>query len=108
MLTIAYITFRQFPRFEWFVKSLRRECSDDFSGLQIIVIDGRLWREGAETRKSELRDIAGGMEFQHVPPKPTVWQGPNRLTSKDYFAAANVRNTAFCYSKGITWLSSTT
>ena len=100
MLTIAYITFRERPRFEWFVKSLRRECSGNFLGLQIIVVDGRLWREGAETRKSELRNIAGGMEFQHVPPKPTVWQGPNRLTSKDYFAAANVRNTAFCYSKG--------
>jgi hypothetical protein len=98
MLTIAYITFRERPRFEWFVKSLRRECSGDFAGLQIIVIDGRLWHD--PNRGTELKAVADGMEFQHVPPKPTVWQGPHRLTSKDYFAAASVRNTAFCYAQG--------
>jgi hypothetical protein len=104
MLTIAYITFRERPRFEWFVKSLRREVRDtgsDFSSLQVLVVDGRLWVD--PNRAMEMQAVAksaGGLEFQHVPPKPTVWQGPNRLTSKDYFAAANTRNTAFCYTQG--------
>ena len=31
-----------------------------------------------------------------VTPKPTPWQGPHRLTSRDYAAIANARNTALC------------
>ena len=99
-LTIAYITFRKNPRFEWFVWTLKREMRSmpdvDHSGLEIIVVDGR--RQAGSPR------LEG--DFDHTvarivstPPKPTPWQGEYRQTSKDYFAAANTRNTALALAK---------
>lgn len=39
------------------------------------------------------------MDFVLTPPKPTVWQGKHRLTSEDYFAPSNARNTAICLAE---------
>lgn len=99
MLTVAYITFRINPRFEWFCSSLKREMqASGYEDLQIVVIDGRVWYD--DQRASKMLEWCGDrFKFEHYSPKPTVWQGPTRLTSKDYFAAASVRNTAFCYAK---------
>lgn len=102
-LTIAYVTFRQHPRFEWFAASLRREilATPDVSSsdLQVVVIDGRLWHD--EGRAASMRLAAAGrIEFEHYSPKPSPWQGPSRQTSKDYFCASSVRNTAFAYARG--------
>ena len=103
-LSIAYLTFRQRPRFDWFAKSLDRELramSDvPRDAVQILVIDGRLWTEGG-ARRTELLDAAGGrIHFEHHTPKPSVWQGPHRLTTKqEYFCAASVRNTALALSR---------
>lgn len=87
-LTIVYLTFRERPRFEWFVASLNRELRDtpdfDRTSMQVVVIDGRY-----------PRTLEADFQFEHHPPKPTVWQGPHRLTQRDYFCAANARNTAF-------------
>src|SRR5277367_5792406 len=97
-LTIAYFRFRFHPRFEWFAASLAREFSSmpdvDPKDVQVIVIDGRLWHEGAHRQLGMLDAAAGKIRFEHHPPKPSPWQGPHRQTSKDYFCAASVRNTA--------------
>jgi len=84
-LTIAYITGRPEPMFHWFFNSLKRECSNDFSGIHIVVVD-----RFSETRPYQLPANA------HVCPMPNVWQGKYRLTKRDYFAASNARNTALC------------
>lgn len=86
-LTIAYMTNRRENHVEWFVDSLKREISNHGQGLKIrtIMIDFF-----ADERKGSF-----GFDI-HVPPKPTVWQGKSRLTSKDYFAPSNARNTAIC------------
>jgi hypothetical protein len=105
LLTVAYVTFRRQPRFEWFVASFMREMREAASRtgvapyVQIIVVDGRLWCDG-DARRAELITLAGGLSFEHVPPKPTPWQGPYRQTSKDYFAAASTRNTALALARG--------
>ena len=101
-LTIAYLTFRQHPRFEWFAASLAREFRAmpdlDANDVQVVVIDGRLWHD--LTRGQELLDAAAGrIGFEHHPPKSSPWQGPYRQTSKDYFCAASCRNTAFAYAR---------
>lgn len=102
-LTIVYITFRQRPRFEWFARSLDREFRQvgiDRAQVQILVIDGRLWKDG-DTRRSELLDASEGkICFEHHSPKPNVWQGPHRLTKTEFFCAASVRNTAFALARG--------
>lgn len=101
-LTVAYLTFRLHPRFEWLAASLARELRElgaEPSILQVLVIDGRLWQEGQRRRLELLDAAAGRIRFEHHPPKPTVWQGPHRLTKKDYFCAANTRNTALALAR---------
>lgn len=107
-LTIAYITARQNPRFEWFVWSLRREMRSmpdvDHSTMQVIVIDGKLPRGAGDAhfkRSHAFTDawcVDGVLELPvrlgFISPKPCAWQGEFRQTSKDYFAAGNARNTA--------------
>lgn len=93
VLTIVYLTFRSNPRFDWFATSLNREFRGmpdfDREAVQVVVIDGR-----------HPRKLEADFSFEHHPPKPTVWQGPHRLTQRDYFAAANARNTAFALARG--------
>jgi hypothetical protein len=102
-LTIAYLTFRRRPRFEWFCSSLVRELASmpdvDPSDVQVIVIDGRLWHDGAARRIAMRNAAMIKTHFEHHPPKPSPWQGPYRQTSKDYFCAASARNTAFAYAR---------
>lgn len=71
--------------FRWFFDSLNRECKGDFSGLHLVCVDLL-----AEERPMQM------IWDEHVPPMPCVWQGPYRLTKRDYFAASNARNTALC------------
>lgn len=69
---------------------------------QLIVVDSLLWEDGAEERKKDFAKIVNGRikDFQHVPPKPSVWCGKYRLTKKkNYPAIANTRNTGMCYAK---------
>lgn len=82
--------------FQWFADSLRRETGGKYEGIRVVVVDH--WRN-LEGRQTDIhcalyRGIPTSIDLHHVAPKPTVWQGPGRLTKADYFAAANARNTA--------------
>ncbi len=93
MLTIAYMTCRRNPRFEWFVDSLARQY--DGNPIKLVVIDFyRDERDLAEYANKVLGPL-GISSTSHLP-KPTVWQGKHRLTKANYFAASNARNTAIC------------
>jgi hypothetical protein len=98
MLTIAYFTSRRMPMFEWFADSLNRETGGNYDGIRIVVVDRHVDREDRRTEiKGALcRWLPANPDFWHVAPKPTVWQGPGRLTKEDWFAASNARNTAIC------------
>lgn len=95
-LTIAYMTCRKEPMVEWFFDSLHRECGGDYSGFRIVVVD----------LHANSMDRSAYIDYQardrvpiiHTSPCPGVWQGPHRLTKRDYFAASNARNTALCLS----------
>lgn len=82
-LTIAYITARKEPRLEWFLDSLSRQHPD--ARANVLIIDNHPERA--------LKNI----RVAH--PKPSVWQGPHRLTAVDFFSASNARNTALCLCK---------
>ena len=86
-LTVAYITYRKEPMISWFLDSLERELKNWCEDAGIVIID----YYADYGRKLSLPSGAF-----HVPPKPCVWQGKHRLTTRDYFAAANARNTALC------------
>lgn len=93
-LTIAYGTSREEPKLEWFVSSLIRQYqASNPIPLTLVVVDFR-WNK---KRLECLRDAP--FEVVYVIPKPSVWQGEFRLTSTDYWAASNSRNTALCHAK---------
>lgn len=107
-LTICYVSSRRDNRIEWFFDSLAKQV---VLQAHLIVIDRFAEEPG---RKDEIfnkfataftvplyveHEEKGNVPakfFTHAEPKPTVWQGPHRLTKEDWFATANARNTALC------------
>jgi len=106
-LTVAYITNRKENLFWWFISSLRRQITFDSQKPRIIVVDfwnqvmpHHSWlREHVINRQANIKSMAWDFDFVHLSPKPTPWQGPYRLTAKDYFAASNSRNTAIIHAR---------
>lgn len=113
-ISLAYITNRAEPKFEWFVESLYAQTTpEQRADIKLVVIDARAWRDGnfamggdsnsvqlsnpwnlnVQRRESFLRAVSDRFEFLHIPPLPCAWQGPFRQTSKDFFCAGNSRNT---------------
>jgi hypothetical protein len=97
MITFVYVTYRSNSLLDWFVASLHREVSRlgvDPASFDLVIVDARLWYDDEASRRATVAAaVADRFAFQHVPPKPCAVQGPSRLTSKDYFSAANARNS---------------
>ncbi len=91
-ISIAYVTSRKEPQIKWFFDSLALQAKLR-DRIQIIVVgpdDFRL-RE-----RKQFQGLFRGFNVRFSEPKPSVWQGPHRLTKEDWFAASNARNTALC------------
>lgn len=96
-ITIAYVTSRKNPQFHWFADSLRRELCDDIKRIRLVVVSAGLWE--TNDRDYFTSKLNGFEDVIITTPKPNVWQGPNRLTKENWFAASNARNTALCHSR---------
>lgn len=106
-LTIALITARKAPAFEWFFASLSKQVlpTDD---LGIVIVDFYAepcdaWTAlDVDDRMTRLFDVAGehnlADETSWRPVKPNVWQGSHRFTKHNHWAVSNARNTALCYA----------
>lgn len=95
-ISIVYPTQRPEPRFDWFADSLAWQLRGD-DDVEVIFVDG-LRSPG---RRTELdRVVAGRFAFRHVAPKPSPYNGPERLTGRNYWAASSARNTGIVYSAG--------
>lgn len=117
-LTIAYITGRTRPHWEWFVESLCAQLTgEQLKTVQVIFVDGKLWYDrvdreipaiklshpfhhDAERRYDLEMVVRKRFDFLHIPPKPCLKQGPFRATSRDLFCASNTRNTAIIAASG--------
>ena len=107
-LSLVTCTLRKEPRFDWMADSLMASAAKhEQVEWELIVVDGQLWYQ--PDRRDRLQAAFGEARrlhptrlpnVRHVEPKPTVWQGPHRLTSKDWFALCNARNTGLCYATG--------
>jgi GT2 family glycosyltransferase len=93
-VSIVYTTYRREPRFRWFADSLAAQISDD-DDFEVVVVDGM----HSQSRTAELeRLVRGRFTFRRVPPKPTPYRGPFRLTGVDYWAASSARNTGIVHA----------
>lgn len=90
-LAVAYITHRVSPEAPWFITSLANQVPKGYT-VDVIAVDVHGPERGKVSTVENLR-------VQLVRPKPTVWQGPHRLTAEDWWAASNARNTAICLCK---------
>lgn len=90
-ITLCYLTNRRDSKFQWWWDSLLLQLKPK-DRLNIIVVDFYAKEKPfcADGAPKQIRS------FQHVEPKPNVWQGEHRLTKENWFAAANARNTALC------------
>lgn len=95
-ITIVYTTGRIEPRVEWFYDSLEREQARRIAAgrhrlhIPTFVVDFH------KDRRSLA--IPSGPNW-HVSPKPTIWQGPHRVTQTDWWAMSNARNTGICLAQ---------
>lgn len=100
-LTIAFTTCRAEPRLDWLIDGIEVQAIPG-DKLELVVIDA-FGRRASEIGYRPLPSIARLVEAS---PKPCVWQGPQRLTSRDYWAASSARNTAIalCRSDYVAFL----
>lgn len=84
-VTFCITTARSNPEIGWIVDSIKRQTNEP---LNIMVIDAT----------ASEREVVGDKDcpVRIFPPKPNVWQGKHRLTSEDWWAVCNARNTALC------------
>jgi hypothetical protein len=88
-LTVAYISARRDPLLGWFMDSLTSQLAGDKIAVQYVGVHSPIvWEVKPEWPTVEMAQ-----------PKPTVWQGPHRLTKEDWWAVSNARNTAVCLCK---------
>jgi hypothetical protein len=93
-LNIVYVTARKNPQFEWFADSLRRELNGDYEDVKLIIVSHQLWY--GQKPEYFLSKLWNPLNIVVTAPKPTVWAGPHRITSVDWFSASSTRNTGLC------------
>src|SRR5215468_10928064 len=92
-VSVVYVTHRGEPCFDWFADSLAANIGD--ADVEVIVVDG-LYSSDRTARVSET--VNGRFAVSHVRAKPTPYNGPHRLTQRDYFAASSARNTGVVHA----------
>ncbi len=93
-LTVIYVTSRPEPEIHWFLDSLAPQIND-WEHVEVIVIASRPIEQDIyyPTRGGKFKMV------QFTTPKPTIWQGPSRITKEDWWAVSNARNTGICLCK---------
>lgn len=114
MISFVHNTARADGKWRWFVDALCNQATpEELRAWQVTFVDRLLWgfQPGAPKppgdtihfahafyhraeRRQQLDEIVNGrFEYLHVPPLPNVYQGPFRLTTRDFFFAGVSRNT---------------
>lgn len=93
--SIVYSTCRDEPAFEWFVDGLAAQVSAD-DDLELIVVDGGLTEQ---RRERWAAAVADRFALRVVAAKPSPYNGAQRLTRRDFFAAASARNTGLLHAR---------
>lgn len=92
-LTICYITGRKEPQINWMIEDLGKQLHPK-DEIDLVVVD-------TFGRSAQALGIPSA-RFKRVVvsrPKPNIWQGPHRITAKDWWANSNARNTGIVLCK---------
>lgn len=94
-LTICFPTARKKPCFyDWFIESLLPQVfAEDI--IEVIQV-----KHGASPDVIRFTAPSGAIvEFRTVPPKPTIWSGPGKITKDEWWSKSNDLNTAICLAR---------
>lgn len=94
-LTIVFCTSRKQPMFNWFIDSLKHQMLEE-DCIDVIFVDLYCTKQECWSLNPKYEGKEYNIHILHTPPKPTVWQGEHRITSDDWWAASNARNTGIC------------
>jgi hypothetical protein len=90
-VTICFITGRTEPHLDWLLGSLAPQLiAGDEVDVLVIDLRGRTPEQIGSSAHPLL-----GVRVRVEPPKPSPWQGPHRVTSRDWWAKSSAMNTAF-------------
>jgi glycosyltransferase involved in cell wall biosynthesis len=92
-LSIVYMTGRREPRLDWVMNGLEEQASA-IDEIQLIVVDAL----GRSAEEIGFRPITAVTDLVETTPKPCIWQGPSRVTDRDWWATANARNTGIVHA----------
>lgn len=117
-ISFVHVTGRADPKWEWYVDAVCNQAApEELHQWQFVFVDRLLWGprkplkvSGSipfadpfyhdRARRAQLEEIvAGRLRYLHVPMMPNAYQGPFRLTSKDWFFAGAARNTGVITAK---------
>lgn len=93
-LSICYLTGRADPYIEWLLEAIamQRRESDRF---ELVVIDA-LGRSAAALVPDDALIARSVHVVRAAPPRPNPWQGPHRITDRNWWAKSTAANTAIC------------
>ena len=94
-ISIICATHRPDPGFALLAASLAAQLGDDAAEAQVIVVDGL---HSTERREVLAAQAAERFALEHVPAKPTAWNGAFRFSTNEYSAAASARNTGLVHA----------
>lgn len=87
-ISIVYTTARPEPRIDWLVDGLEAQAGNG-DRIELVIVD-LLGRPASSLGYRPTRCVNRLVETS---PKPSPWQGPQRVTRRDFWAAASARNT---------------
>ena len=96
-VTIVCATHRPDPRFPLLADSLATQLGNDADEVQVLVVDGL---HSSVRGEQLLAQSAGRFALEHVPAKPTPWNGPYHVAANEYYATAGARNTGIVHASG--------
>ncbi len=97
--SLIFMTGRAEPKLEWTLEGIAaQQHPNDEIDLVIVDVFGRPWQ--ALAGSGDLSKLPTSVvEIRSTMPKPNVWQGPHRVTDRDWWATANARNTGIVLAR---------
>ena len=102
-VSICIVTGRKEPHVDWIVDGLATQLRPD-DDVDLLIIDALAHdpkerpavgeRELAILRRWPCTYVARAM-----PPKPTIWAGPHRVTARDWWSKSSSINSAICLAR---------
>lgn len=94
-LAIIFSTGRESPRVDWICEGIAQQAQPG-DEITLIVVDAFAAAPSRTLESIGFGSTPAIVDAIHSAPKPTIWQGPHRVTSRDWFALSNARNTGLC------------